>query len=407
MAQMQVQFQQRSRFALRSREFRIFMFGSLVTRIGDWMDLVALNWAVLQFTNSPIHLGLVNACRLVPTFLLSVPAGVLADRYDRRKLLILLQIGIMLLTFYIGYLVEARQSLWLFMFIVTIRSMLAAMDPPVRNALVPNLVSQCSMTSAIAINTTVIHLSRIMGPAVAGVLLTVTDIANLFYINAWGTLGVLFSLLIINSHCSPNTAQKKREKTTIREAADYVKSQPSVQSLLILAIIPMIFGFPYTTMMPLFARDLLKLGPEGFGILLSISSIGALVGTTWLSLGKEIKGAGRWLVYSIVGFGFSLLLFIGTTNLFVAGIAMFLAGLTSQTYRTMSRITLQMHVPDQLRGRILSIALMDRGFIPLGAILIGAIAAWAGALWAGAVMGLGCIATTFVIVARRRQIWKL
>ena len=86
---------------------------------------------------------------------------------------------------------------------------------------------------------------------------------------------------------------------------------------------------------------------------------------------------------------------------------MFLVGLTSQTYRTMSRITLQMHVPDQLRGRILSIALMDRGFIPLGAMLIGAIAAWAGALWAGAVMGVGCIATTFVIVARRRQIWKL
>lgn len=407
MARMEVQFQQRSRFSLRSREFRIFMFGSLVTRVGDWMDLVALNWAVLQFTNSPIYLGLVNACRLIPTFLLSVPAGVLADRYDRRKLLIWLQIGIMLLTFCLGYLVEARQALWLFMFIVTIRSMLAAMDPPVRNALVPNLVSQCSMPSAIAINTTVIHLSRIMGPAVAGALLTVTDIANLFYINAWGTLGVLFSLFMIQSHCSPNIAQKNREKTTIREAADYVKSQPSVQSLLILAIIPMIFGFPYTTMMPLFARDLLKLGPEGFGLLLSISSIGALVGTTWLSLGKEIKSAGKWLIYSIMGFGLSLLLFIGTTNLFVAGIAMFLVGLTSQTYRTMSRITLQMHVPDQLRGRILSIALMDRGFIPLGAMLIGAIAAWAGALWAGAVMGVGCIATTFVIVARRRQIWKL
>jgi MFS transporter, DHA1 family, staphyloferrin A biosynthesis exporter len=108
-----------------------------------------------------------------------------------------------------------------------------------------------------------------------------------------------------------------------------------------------------------------------------------------------------------MGFGFSLLLFIGTTNVFIAATAMFFAGLTSQTYRTMSRITLQIHVPNQLRGRILSIALMDRGFIPLGAILIGAIASWAGTLWAGIVMGAGCIGITLLIVARRRQIWNL
>jgi MFS transporter, DHA1 family, staphyloferrin A biosynthesis exporter len=313
----------------------------------------------------------------------------------------------MLLTFCLGDLVEAKQSYWSFVFIVTLRSMLAAMDPPIRNALVPELVTQSSMTSAIAINTTVIHLSRIMGPAIAGALLTVTDMANLFYINAWGTLGVLFSLLMIRSHSFPNSDKKGKEKTTLREAADYVKSQPSVQSLLILAIVPMIFGFPYTTMMPLFARDLLQLGPKGFGMLLSVSSIGALVGTTWLSLGKAIKGEGKWLIYSIMGFGFALLLFIGTTNVFIAATAMFFAGLTSQTYRTMSRITLQIHVPNQLRGRILSIALMDRGFIPLGAILIGAIASWVGTLWAGIVMGAGCIGITLLIVVSRRQIWKL
>lgn len=383
------------------------MSGSLVTRVGDWMDLVALNWAVLQFTDSPLYLGLVNGCRLVPAFLLSVPAGVMADRHDRRKLLIWIQLGMMLSTFCLGYLVETKQAFWLFVFVVTMRSIVAAMDPPIRNALLPNLVSASSMTSAIAINTTVIHLSRIAGPALASVLLTVTDIANLFYINAWGTLGVLLSLFMIRSYFVPGPNKKNKEKTTFREAADYVKSEPSVQSLLILAVVPMVFGFPYTTMMPLFARDLLDLGPEGFGLLLSVSSIGALVGTTWLSLGKEMQGSGKWLVYSIVGFGLSWLLFIGSPNVFAAGAAMFLVGLTSQTYRTLSRITLQMQVPDQLRGRILSIALMDRGFIPLGAILIGAVATWAGTLWAGALMGIGCIAITLLIAASRRQIWQL
>ncbi|PUB10776.1 MFS transporter [Paenisporosarcina sp. OV554] len=408
MANVVIQSQQTSRFALHSRVFQIFMTGSLVTRVGDWMDLVALNWAVLQLTNSPLMLGVVNACRLLPTFLLSVPAGLLADRYDRRKLLIYIQLAMMFLTFFLGYLVDSGPALfWVFILIVTLRSMLAAMDSPIRNALLPNLVPPNAMSSAIAINTLVINLSRIIGPAIAGMLLAVTDIANLFYINAWGTLGVLVSLLMIRSHAVPKFNKKNREKTTFREASDYVKSQPSVQSLLMLAIVPMVFGFPYTTMMPLFARDLLNLGPEGFGLLLSISSIGALVGATWLSIGKEIKGAGKWLICSIMGFGLSLLLFIAAQNFLQAGIAMFLVGLTSQTYRTMSRITLQVHVPDQLRGRVLSIALMDRGFIPLGAIFLGAIATWAGTTWAGVVMGVGCIAITSIVLTIRRQIWNL
>ena len=408
MANVVIQSQQTSRFALHSRVFQIFMSGSLVTRVGDWMDLVALNWAVLQLTNSPLMLGVVNACRLLPTFLLSVPAGLLADRYDRRKLLIYIQLAMMFLTFCLGYLVDSGPALfWVFILIVTLRSMLAAMDSPIRNALLPNLVPANAMSSAIAINTLIINLSRIIGPAIAGMLLAVTDIANLFYINAWGTLGVLVSLLMIRSHAVPKFNKKNREKTTFKEASDYVKSQPAVQSLLILAIVPMVFGFPYTTMMPLFARDLLNLGPEGFGLLLSISSIGALVGATWLSLGKEIKGAGKWLICSIMGFGLSLLLFIAAQNFLQAGIAMFLVGLTSQTYRTMSRITLQVHVPDQLRGRVLSIALMDRGFIPLGAILLGAIATWAGTTWAGIVMGVGCIAITSIVLTIRRQIWNL
>ncbi|MEH7401684.1 MFS transporter [Gottfriedia acidiceleris] len=407
MAQIEVQNKKNSRFAFQSKSFNIFMTGSLISRVGDWMDLVALNWAVLQFTNSPIHLGIMNACRLVPTFLLSVPAGIMADRFDRRKLLIWLQVGMMLLTFVIGFLVAKGPSFWLFALIVAIRSMLAAMDPPIRNALIPNLVPESSMASALAVNTMIINLSRIIGPAIAGIFLGIINIANLFYINAWGTFAVLISLAIIRADYQLIKYKDKDEKITIKEAVDFVRKKPSVQSLLILAIVPMVFGFPYTTMMPLFAKELLHLGPEGFGVLLSISSIGAIIGTSWLSIGKEIIETGKWLIYSNIGFGLSLLLFIGTNNYLVAGLAMFLVGLTSQTYRTLSRITLQKQVPDHLRGRIMSIALMDRGFIPLGALLIGAIASSLGILWAGSVMGLGCILTTLMIVLKRREILKV
>ncbi|MEW9668339.1 MFS transporter [Ammoniphilus sp. 3BR4] len=407
MSQMETSYSQTSSFALHSRTFRFFMTGSLVSRVGDWMDYVALNWAVLQFADSPLYLGLINACRLIPTFLVSLPAGILADRYDRRKLLVGIQTGVMLFTFMLAYILAAGLPFWLFAAIVTGRAILTAMDPPIRNSLVANLVTENKMASAIAVNTTVINLSRIIGPAIAGALLTLMDTSEIFWLTGFSSIIVVFTLLLIRPESRSLQEPKKARKGDIQEAILYIKSSPTVQSLLILAIVPMTFGFPYTSMMPFFAKELMQLGPDGFGLLLSISAIGALVGSGWLSLGQNGIQAGKWLVCSILLFGLTFLLFIFASHFFIASIAMFLVGLTSQTYRTMSRIALQKEVPDSLRGRILSIALMDRGFIPLGAILVGAIGSAFGPYWAGIVMGLGCILTTLLVLSMRKQIWNL
>ena len=393
-------------FALRSRSFGIFAAGYLISQAGEWMTLVALNWAVLEFTGSALYLGLINACRLVPTFLLSVPAGVLADRRDRRKLLILLQVGTMLSTFCVGYLLAADSPFWPLAVVVTLRSVLMAMIIPVRNALIPNLVPESQVASAVAVDSGVRNISRIVGPAIAGTLLAVMEVADVFWISACSIVAVLLSLFVVHPE-SDRSAASNNMKADIQEATVYVKNSPVVQSLLILAVVPMVFAFPYTAMMPLFAEDLLQLGPEGLGVLLSVAAAGALVGSAWLSLGSETEGAGKWLVCSIIGFGLFLLLFMTAETLITAAVLMFLVGLASATYRTISRVTLQTRVPDRLRGRILSIALMDRGLMPLGAILIGAVAEWAGALWAGMVMGGGCVAVTLAVLAARRQIWSL
>jgi len=395
-----------TRFALRSRSFGIFAAGYLISQAGEWMTLVALNWAVLEFTGSALYLGLINACRMVPAFLLSVPAGVLADRSDRRKLLILLQAGTMLSTFCVGYLLAADSPFWPLAVVVTLRSVLMAMIIPVRNALIPNLVPESQVASAVAVDSGVRNISRIVGPAIAGTLLAVMEVADVFWISACSIVAVLLSLFVVHPE-SDRSAASNNMKADIQEAVVYVKNSPVVQSLLILAVVPMVFAFPYTAMMPLFAEDLLQLGPEGLGILLSVAAAGALVGSAWLSLGSETEGAGKWLVCSIIGFGLFLLLFMTAETLITAAVLMFLVGLASATYRTISRVTLQTRVPDRLRGRILSIALMDRGLMPLGAILIGAVAEWAGALWAGMVMGGGCVAVTLAVLAARRQIWSL
>lgn len=395
-----------TRFALRSRSFGIFAAGYLISQAGEWMTLVALNWAVLEFTGSALYLGLINACRMVPAFLLSVPAGVLADRSDRRKLLILLQAGTMLSTFCVGYLLAADSPFWPLAVVVTLRSVLMAMVIPVRNALIPNLVPESQEASAVAVDSGVRNISRIVGPAIAGILLAVMEVADVFWISACSIVAVLLSLLVVHPE-SDRSATSNNMKADVQEAAVYVKNSPVVQSLLILAVVPMVFAFPYTAMMPLFAEDLLQLGPEGLGVLLSVAAAGALVGSAWLSLGSETQEAGKWLVCSIIGFGLFLLLFMTAETLITAAVLMFLVGLASATYRTISRVTLQTRVPDRLRGRILSIALMDRGLMPLGALLIGAVAEWAGALWAGMVMGGGCVAVTLAVLAARRQIWSL
>ena len=395
-----------TRFALRSRSFGIFAAGYLISQAGEWMTLVALNWAVLEFTGSALYLGLINACRMVPAFLLSVPAGVLADRSDRRKLLILLQAGTMLSTFCVGYLLAADSPFWPLAVVVTLRSVLMAMIIPVRNALIPNLVPESQVASAVAVDSGVRNISRIVGPAIAGILLAVMEVADVFWISACSIVAVLLSLFVVHPE-SDRSATSNNMKADVQEAAVYVKNSPVVQSLLILAVVPMVFAFPYTAMMPLFAEDLLQLGPEGLGVLLSVAAAGALVGSAWLSLGSETQEAGKWLVCSIIGFGLFLILFMTAETLITAAVLMFLVGLASATYRTISRVTLQTRVPERLRGRILSIALMDRGLMPLGAILIGAVAEWAGALWAGMVMGGGCVAVTLAVLAARRQIWSL
>jgi MFS transporter, DHA1 family, staphyloferrin A biosynthesis exporter len=400
-----------SQFALYSPPFRFYMGGSLIASVGEWMDMVALNWAVLQLTNSPLHLALINACRLVPIFVLSFPAGMLADRYNRRKLLILIQLGVTLLTFALGALLLQGAGFWLFAAVVTLRSILMAMDPPVRNSMIPNLVQPEGLTSAIAWNTTMLNLSRIVGPAVAGAMLVAMPANGIFWISGWGFLVEVLCLSFIRMQTGTGTARQrprpKKVKGDLREALLYIRRHPNAQSLLLLAVVPMVFGFPYTSMMPLFAKELLGLGPDGFGALLSVSAIGALVGSLFLSVAANRLGAGKWLISSLIVFGLCLLGFMLMHDFLWAAVMMFGVGLASQTYRTLSRMTIQLQVPDHLRGRIMSIALMDRGFIPLGALLIGVLATSAGTLAAGVTMGAGCVVITLAVLVLRRQIWDV
>ncbi|MBN8190596.1 MFS transporter [Bacillus sp. NTK074B] len=393
-------------FALKSPPFRRFLYGSFFVRCSDWMDLTILNWIVYEWTHSPLSLGILNACRLIPVFLFSMYAGGVADKYNRRQSLLVIYSGMLVSTLFIAFIIGEQASFILLLSAVTVRSVLMSFEVPIRNAWLADLVPGSMLGSAITLQTTIINVARMVGPAFAGVLLGYFAASNIMLWVSAGTLLVIFTLLTVPGDQENTEQGKKRESKSIKDTIQYIIGQPGILAVLLVAIAPMIFGFPYTTMLPIFSKELMNLGSAGFGFLLSISSLGAITATGLLAFRQPVMG-GRWLIVSTLAFGTSLVLFTTFSGFYLASAGlMFLIGFTSQYYRTLSRIMIQMKVDGEYRGRVLSIALMDRGYIPLGSLFIGWIASSFDAYVAGLSMGLGTILFTILIVRSNRNLWK-
>ncbi|MBH0229749.1 MFS transporter [Halobacillus yeomjeoni] len=394
--------------ALAFSSFRKFLYGSFIVRSADWMDLTILNWLVYQWTGSAVALGIVNACRLIPIIFFSLHGGVLADRYDRKKILLICYGGIILSTVLLAYLAYMKVAIVLFYGAIVLRSLFMTIEVPVRNAFLADLVDHRCLPNAISLQTMVINLARMVGPALAGWLLVKYSASELFIVVAAGMTMILFLLPKIEVTQNRELEKKivKEQKNDWKETFRYIRENRLIVSILLIAIAPMVFGFPYTTMLPLFADELMVMGPDGFGLLLSVSSIGAIISTMILSI-KKPTHQGKVLVLSALGFGLCLGFFILFRESYLISLILILiVGFTSQLYRTMSRITLQMNVEETLRGRVLSVALMDRAYIPLGSLLIGFIAGQFGAVAAGLFMGMGCFAITLLIAWQRPGLWK-
>ncbi len=267
--------------ALKSKPYRIYSYGNIFSWTGDWLDIMTLNWAVLEMTQSPIYLAIINGCRMVPIFLLSYPAGKLADSWDRRLVLFWLQFLTMVFTFVLAASVYFSWSFPIFALIVTLRACLSGMVLPVRTSLAANLVNSESIPSAMAIQTTIMNISRIAGPALAGFLLARLSIAEVFVINGFSFAFVLLTLKGLGSTALSYKAKKTSDDN---EVWPFIRKNSLIKGLLILSIIPMIFSFPYTTLMPLFVKSLFQLGPQELGLLLAISAGGAFVASLYLTL---------------------------------------------------------------------------------------------------------------------------
>lgn len=386
--------------ALRHRNFRLFYTGQMISLTGSWMQALAFSWLVLVLTDSSFYLGVVGALQTLPVLLFSFMGGVVADHTSKLRLLFITQAALMLLALALGVLVvEGLISISLLSIMVFLSGTVMAFDIPVRQAFIVELVGKPDLPNAIALNSTLFNATRVIGPAVAGVLIAVVGMANCFFLNAVSFLAVLLALFMI--HLPPaQPAAWTPFRRAWRQVVDHLLERQELKLVLLIMTAVAILAMPYFVLLPILARDVLGAGVKGFGLLSSASGLGAFLGG--LTLARRLQR--RPPMPSFLG-GLGLLLSglmgLGLCGNYYAALAfIFLAGFGMVTLLSTGNSLLQLNVPDELRGRIMSLfGLIVMGLAPVGSIIYGVTAHYLGpgpTIAGGSV--LAAIATGIILV---------
>lgn len=366
--------------ALAVRDFRLFWAGSLVSNCGTWMQMIGQGWLVLSLTGSPFWLGVVAFARAVPMLLFSLPAGVLADRVDRRRLLLMTQSTAGALALLLAVLTSLGAiRVWQIMVIAFCSALTMAIDNPARQAMVPDMVGKERLMNAIGLNSAAWNGASIIGPSIAGLAIGIVGVAGCFYLNAASFGATIAAVLLLQTRSRGASKGRAGMLDSLGELRRYVRRDRLVLALLVIVAVPTLLGRPYQQLMPVFARDVLGGGPRLYGLLMSATGIGALFGALCTaSLGRR-GHRGRIALGATVAFGLSLALFAGARSLVVAVPALVVAGGCATLYMGAVNTLLQTGVPAELRGRIMSVySLIMGGLMPLGGMLLGSAASLVG-----------------------------
>lgn len=395
--------------SLRHRDFRNLWTGTVLMSAGQWVQQVTLGWLLYDLTGNSVLLGALNGVRALPFLVTGPMAGVAADRMDRRKLLITTQWVLIVTAIVFGALVASPFLHVSHLFIFTLITGVAwTVTEPVRMSLIPSAVPKEELANAVALNSGGFNMMKVMGPALGGALIAWFGAAENFFVQAVAYLGVLAMIYRLNVPPQRAAANQGSALAKLKEGFAYVWSTPAVLALMTLAYVPRVFAVPYQTLMPVFQKDVLKTGPEGLGLLMAAPGVGAVISILILaSFGNRIRRQGLFLVASIVVLGTALILFSQTTWFPLALITLVLAGIFQMFFLASTATMLQMIVPDELRGRVLSLYMLDRGFMPLGALFAGTFAHFIGAPMTVAIMGGIVILLTLLVAWRIPAIRKL
>jgi MFS family permease len=368
--------------ALRHRNFRLFLFGQIVSLIGTWMQNVAQSWLVYRLSHSELLLGATWFCAQIPVFALGSIGGLASDRYSRHRIVVATQTLSMLQAFTLGILtlwghVEVPQILVL----AVALGILNAFDMPARQSLIVELAGKDDLLNAISLNSTIFNGARIAGPAVAGVLVAALGEGACFMLNGVSFLAVIAALLAMRV---PPRTQRLTESSWshLLDGFRYAWNHSLVRSILMLMAVTTVAGMPAVVLMPFFADDIFHRGSQGLGFLMGAMGIGAVVGTLFLAYRAHTSGLYRVIGSSAVLTGAAFILFSASPWFYLSLIVMPVIGFSVMRQNTAANTLLQTLIPDQYRGRIMALyAMTVVGLGPFGSLAAGAVAHAVGARW--------------------------
>ena len=386
------------------RNYVLLWTGTVITQNGQWMQQIALGWLVLELTNSPAFLGIVGFARGLPMLFLALPAGVLADRVSRRKIMMWAQGAAAIVALALTLLVFTDLiKAWHVIVISILGGAAMAFVAPTRQALVPSMVPRDHVANAVALNSAGQNSTRIIGPSAAGLLIAWLGTAICFLVQ---TVGFLLALLMSYRLKLPDVVEIPNQArasvaSNIVDGFRYIRSLPSLSGLMIMAAVPTILAMPYLQMMPVFARDVLEIGSTGLGLLMAASGAGALIGALlFAAYGSRIRQQGRFMVVMASLFGVWLALFAFSPWWQLSLLLVALTSGCSAVYMAQNNTIIHLMVADEYRGRVMSVYLMTFGLMPFGTLPMGALAEVIGAPAAVAIHG-GLTTLIVLLVALR------
>ncbi|MBX7255232.1 MAG: MFS transporter [Candidatus Hydrogenedentes bacterium] len=396
--------------ALRYRDFRLFFVGQTISLVGTWMQIIAMSWLVYRLTNSPFMLGLVGFCGQIPSMFVAPFAGVLADRWERRKILVATQTLSMIQALAIASLVLTGWiSVWQLIPLSVFLGCINAFDIPARQSLFVEMVEDRNdLGNAIALNSSMVNGARLIGPSVAGILIAIVGEGVCFLINGISFLAVIGALLAMRPSPRRHVTEHPPVLASLKEGFTYAFGFSPVRSVLLLLALVSVVGVPYSVLMPIFAEKILHGGPHTLGFLMGTAGFGALAGAIYLASRPTVHGLGRILVMAVTLFGVGLVAFSFSTNVWVSMLLLLTTGFGMLIGLAGCNTILQTIVDDDKRGRIMSFYTMAfMGMTPWGNLLAGGLASRFGAPLTVRMGGIACILGALIFATRLPRIREL
>ena len=396
--------------ALKVKNFRYFWIGQLISVMGTWMQTAAQSWLVLTITDSPFLLGLLGVAQFTPVLLFSLPAGVFVDRFPKRSIVLLTQTISMILALILAILVFTDSVQYWHIFLLALGlGMVKTLDIPARQSFMIELVGRDVVLNAVALNSTVMNLGRVVGPAVAGVVMALVGAGWCFLVNGVTFLAVIFGLLKIDVE----PVIKKRPKGTvipdIKEGLVYLFSKPILTTTTLILAIVSTFGMNYSVLIPVFARNQLGLDAQGYGLLMSALGVGSMLGALIVASSSS-RGPNRVRLFVVPFITSSLFMIMAFNRSYAfSALVIGLMGFANIFFTTTANSLMQINSDDEFRGRVMSVySLVFAGSTPIGNMFVGSIADKAGGgsafFWAGVVTFFLVAATIIAHKIRKRSV---